>query len=248
MRFAMILAALMAPLSALAHGVEMTVDQTAVTAGKVHLSFILQTADGEEITDQELAETMTKKLHFQLFDAALTEYRHVHPDYVKADDRWEVDVDLPVNGNYRLYAEGTLADDGDEFAAGGKLAVSGGVDANAIPASLGDHRSAAADVSVATLDNTVFHAGKMAMPMLNLSRTDGQPAVITPYLGVPAHVTATPMDGASLVHVHPMASSPTATELMIHLNFAQAGDYRIWVEFVESGVYRVVPLSVTVQP
>src|SRR6185295_8867100 len=117
------------------------------------------------------------------------------PEYSKADRRWEVEVDLPVNGNYRVYAEGTMADDGDEFIAAGKLAVSGGLQANAIPSSLGEHRSGAADVSAATLDNTVFRAGRMAMPMLRLSRTDGREAVITPYLGVPAHVTATPLGG-----------------------------------------------------
>src|SRR3954462_10010060 len=99
MRFALPLVLLLSPLPALAHGVEMTVDQAAVRAGAVHLSFILQEADGSEVTDQELAETMTRKLHFQLFDEALTEYRHVHPEYVRADDRWEVDLDLPVDGS-----------------------------------------------------------------------------------------------------------------------------------------------------
>ena len=32
----------------------------------------------------------------------------------------------------------------------------------------------ASGVSVATLDDTIFHAGTMAMPMLKLSRTDGK--------------------------------------------------------------------------
>jgi hypothetical protein len=240
---------LAAPISAFAHGVELTMDQVApVSAGTVHLSFILQSADGEEITDQELTEVHEKKLHFQIFDQALSEYRHVHPEYSTAAQRWVVDADLPINGNYRLWAEGTLADDGDEFTASAKLVVTGGLQANAIPSGLGDHRSGANEVSVATLSDTVFHAGRMVMPTLTLSRSDGQPAVITPYLGAPAHVTATPMSAASLVHVHPMPSSPTSTELMLHLTFAKAGDHRVWVEFVEGGLYRLVPLSVTVLP
>jgi hypothetical protein len=88
----------------------------------------------------------------------------------------------------------------------------------------------------------------MAMPMLSISRTDGQAAVITPYLGAPAHVTATTLDGGTLVHVHPMASGPTSAMMMLHFVFPSAGDYRIWVEFIEGGDYRLVPLSVTVLP
>jgi hypothetical protein len=247
MRTSFLALALLLPASALAHGVSMAVDQTTVEAGKVKVSFILQTGDGTEVTDQDLLITHEKLLHFQIFDEALVEFRHVHPEYSTTQKRWTVETDLPTNGNYKLFAEGTLTDE-DEFTAKGKLTVQGGVAANSVPLELGDHRQGESTGAVATLSDTVFKAGRMTGAMVKISRTDGQTPVITPYLGAPAHVTGTPLKGNLLVHVHPMAESPESAELALHLTFPKAGDYRVWVEFVEGGVYRLVPLSVTVLP
>ena len=85
----------------------------------------------------------------------------------------------------------------------------------------------------------------MAMLTLTLSREDGSPAIVTPYLGSFAHVISTPEDGDSLIHVHPMnGSSPT--QGMLHVTFPTAGFYRVWVQFIESGALKTVPLSVEV--
>jgi hypothetical protein len=38
----------------------------------------------------------------------------------------------------------------------------------------------------------------------------------------------------------------SANPAMIHVVFPEAGDYRLWVQFMDGGVLRTVPLSVTV--
>ena len=38
----------------------------------------------------------------------------------------------------------------------------------------------------------------------------------------------------------------TPTQMMIHTEFQSAGDYRIWVQFLDANVLKVIPLSVTV--
>jgi len=54
-----------------------------------------------------------------------------------------------------------------------------------------------------------------------------------------------PSAGDSLIHVHPM-STGKPDELMVHAQLPKTGDYRLWVQFIDGNILRVVPLSVTV--
>ena len=87
-------------------------------------------------------------------------------------------------------------------------------------------------------------AGKMAMLDLTMSRTDGSTTQLTPYLGAFAHIIATPKDGDSLIHVHPIGTGPA--QGMIHATFPAAGEYRLWVQFIDGGILKTIPLSVEV--
>ena len=83
--------------------------------------------------------------------------------------------------------------------------------------------------------------------MLNftVSRVDGTAVVLTDYLGALAHVISTPTNGDALNHVHPMAASKPSTGLL-HATFDDAGDYRLWIQLIDGGVLKTIPLSVTV--
>lgn len=85
----------------------------------------------------------------------------------------------------------------------------------------------------------------MAMLTLTFNRTDGTKPDIQPYLGAFAHVILVPEDADSLLHVHPMQGA-TPNEGIFHTSFPDQGDYRLWVQFLDGGVLRTVPLSVTV--
>ncbi len=85
------------------------------------------------------------------------------------------------------------------------------------------------------------------MIMLNFSREDGSKPNITPYLGAIAHVVAVALDGDTLIHVHPM-NGRNPNEGMIHATFPTAGFYRLWIQFIDDSVLRVIPLSIEVQP
>ncbi len=80
---------------------------------------------------------------------------------------------------------------------------------------------------------------------LKFTRTDGTSAVITPYLGALAHVVATPTDGDSLIHVHPMDGNQP-NEGMLHVTFPTAGMHRLWIQFIDGGNLKTIPLVVKV--
>lgn len=83
------------------------------------------------------------------------------------------------------------------------------------------------------------------MPVLEISRTDGSAPELENLLGALAHIVIVPLDGSTLLHVHPMDSG-SSTRILIHTIFPRIGDYRIWIQFLDGGILRTVPLSVRV--
>ncbi len=211
-------------------------------AGQFEYSFqLFDTVANKPLSDQDLNESHTKKLHFIAYDAALKEFNHVHPTF---DGKvWRVMLNLPVNGKYFLWAQGELLDQ-TEFSTSIGAMMKGGQSENPIQP-LGDLRSGVDQNTKVILANTKIKVGKMAMIGFTISRTDGQDPVLTPYLGAFAHVISTPMDGDELTHVHPAEGNKPNTG-MLHATFPAEGDYRIWVQLVDRGELKTIPLSVSV--
>lgn len=214
-----------------------------VSAGAVVAEFqLVDTEKKKTLAPGDLNITHEKLLHLLVYDPALKEFQHVHPEF---DGKlWKAELNFAVNGNYFVWAQGELSSDSEEFSGFIRLEVTGGQQAWPAPV-LGNVRSGKDSGSVATLDNQVLRAARMAMLTLKISREDGSPAIVTPYLGAFAHVISTPDDGDSLIHVHPMNGSSN-DQGMLHVTFPTAGFYRVWVQFIEGGALKTVPLSVVV--
>jgi hypothetical protein len=226
--------------------IEQEEGNTSVVAGKIDLTFqLIDLKNKVVLTESDLSVLHEKKLHFFLYDPALREFRHEHPEF--RDSQWHLSTNLSVNGDYWLWAQGQLSADGEEFTASDRLKVTGGAPANPLPPSLGDVRSGADGVSKIALSTSRIVAKKMVMLNLKFSRTDGSQPVITPYLGALAHFVVTSDDGDTLIHVHPMDSGSN-NQVMLHLNFPWAGNFRLWVQFMDGGVLKTVPLSLVVFP
>ncbi|QDK44646.1 hypothetical protein B9G69_010335 [Bdellovibrio sp. SKB1291214] len=84
-----------------------------------------------------------------------------------------------------------------------------------------------------------------AMLNFQITREDGQAPEITPYLGAFAHVIAVSPDGDELTHVHPMEGSAPNTG-MLHATFPTDGDYRVWIQLIDKGELKTIPLSISV--
>jgi hypothetical protein len=220
-------------------------DQLTAIAGRSTYQFQLVDTKSEAlITEKELAISHEKKLHLIVYDPALKEFQHVHPEFV--GDRWSVTLDFAVNGEYRVWAQGMLAEGSIDFNASAKLTVTGGRPAWSTPPVLGDVRIGTDGNSRATISAGALKPGQMAMLTLTFTRTDGTKPDIKPYLGAFAHVILVPEDADSLLHVHPM-NGANPNEGMIHTTFPEKGDYRLWVQFLDGENLRTIPLSVSVE-
>lgn len=233
---------------AFAHGGENRVEielnsPSTISAGATVVSFqMIDNKLNQLVTPAELNVDMEKQLHFIAYDPALKEFQHVHPQF---DGKfWNVDMNYSVDGSYFVWAQGQLTSGPEDFSTFVRIDVSAGKPAWPEPV-LGDVRSAGFNGTVATLSNETLKAGEMAMLSLTLTKNDGTPANITPYLGAFAHLISTPLDGDALIPIHPM-DGKVPNVGTVDVTFPEAGDYRIWVQFIDDGILKIVPLSVTV--
>ena len=216
--------------------------QGSYIAGSINYSF--QLFDGQlnkTLSDKDLLLTNTKILHFIAYDASRNEFNHVHPTF--NGKSWEVDLNLSVNGSYFFWAQGQLLD-GTEFSIFKKAQIiNGKPELPVIP--IVEKRKASDGMTTVTLDDTKLKVGIPAMMSYKVSRLDGKPPQITPYLGSIAHVIAVSPDGDELIHVHPMAVGDPNSG-MAHASFPNEGDYRIWIQLMDQGELKIIPLSVKV--
>lgn len=216
--------------------------QGSYNAGSIQYSFqLFDDQTQKALGDKDLVETNTKILHLIAYDPSRNEFNHVHPAF--DGKMWSVELNLATNGNYFVWAQGQLQD-GTEFSSVVKAQIVNGKPE--IPVvSLGDNRKATDKFTTVTLDKTKLKAGKMAMIGFTVTREDGQEVQMSPYLGALAHLIAVSPDGDELIHVHPMAGNKPNTG-MIHATFPTEGDYRVWVQLIDRGDLKIIPLSVTV--
>lgn len=224
--------------------VEIEANLSKSDAGKIAYAFqLIDTKTKKLLADENLYVIHEKKLHMLIYDSALKEFHHVHPEY--KNNQWEVDLDIPINGKYWVWAQGGIDADGEEFSAVTELKISNGTAAWKTPPVLSDIREGVSGTSKVTMDNKTLMAGKTALLNLKFTRTDGTQPNIMQYLGAFAHIVAVPDDGDDLLHVHPMNSAKPDMGMM-HITFPRKGAYRIWVQFIDENNLKVIPLSVVV--
>lgn len=218
-------------------------DVTSMSAGSAKYKFqLIDTETNKLIGDQDLNVAHERKLHLIIYDPSLQEFQHVHPEF--DGTMWIADTQFSVDGNYWIWAQGELASDGEEFSSSNKLDITGGTSAWPTPPVLGNQRTGTSGTSAIELSKTKLVAGKMVMLDLKMTRTDGTTPKLEPYLGAFAHIIATPADGDALIHVHPVGTGPS--EGMLHATFPAAGEYRLWIQFIDGGSLKTIPLSVEV--
>lgn len=218
-------------------------DVMSMSAGSVKYKFqLFDTETNKLLGDQDLNVAHEKKLHLIIYDPSLQEFQHIHPEF--DGTMWVADTQFSVDGKYWIWAQGELASDGEEFSSANKLEITGGTSAWPTPPVLGDQRTGSSGTSTIELSKTKLIAGKMVMLDITMTRTDGTTPQLEPYLGAFAHIITTPADGDALIHVHPVGTGPS--QGMIHTTFPTAGQYRLWIQFIDNGSLKTIPLSVEV--
>jgi Cu+-exporting ATPase len=224
------------------------------------LIFRLSSAQtGKPLTGDDLKLAHTKLMHLLVVNENFSFYRHSHPEGIN-EGLYTFTVTFPAGGLYRIYNEIELKS-GEKLLYRHDLAVSGqpsavGNNSSQLVKQFGDLKvtlSLPGELKVGQTARLDFRFEKNGQPFKELES----------YLGEPSHMIVIRQDGSVFRHLHghthnatpkPMTQTthmgnmnediekghadpnarygPTIT---YDLQFAQAGEYKIWAEFQYQG-------------
>ncbi len=198
------------------------------------VTWTLQISDaksGDAVNDFEIE--MTKKMHLIVVKNDLSWFNHIHPQF-QGQGKFTVTTALPSAGTYKIYADYTLANAGQEvpqfeFATAGQTVTPAKV--SIVPDKmqgmwLVNKFNAHPESEPDTKGGAVYEVALMPMPMPILAGQDvmlhfqirdakGTPVKdLQPYLGAMGHCVILSSDTNSYLHSHPMSGEGTMSHSM----------------------------------
>lgn len=220
------------------------------TAAKLRLR-VRDPRSGEVV--QRFTEVHEKVFHLFVVSHDLTYFDHIHPA-LGPDGTLEIEVKLPRDGGYQLYAD-FLPDRATPQLLQRALFTSGfAKDPATGRAHLAVDTAAKTDRRVhVTLDlpeGEGLIAGRPEMFRLRITDPATRVPVtdLQPFLGAPAHGLIISDDLADALHIHPVAefSKASGPDIVFQTTFPHPGLYKIWTQFQRGGEIAVVSFVVPV--
>lgn len=218
-------------------------DRTLPPGAQAALRFTVTGPDGSPVTAYRTEHD--QELHLIAVRRDLTDFQHVHPVRA-ADGTWNVPLNLPSAGEYRIFADFTPVGHAGSLVLGADLSVPG----DYLPQPLQTPASTAelADGYAVTLQGDVV-PGVSSELTLTVSR-DGAPVTdLEPYLAAYGHLVALRAGDLAYLHVHPAGepgdgATPAGPAITFYADVPTAGDYRLYLDFQHQGVVRTAAFAV----
>ena len=188
------------------------------SAGAQHLAFQILDEQRRPVRDFDVSHE--KRMHFIVVRRDFADFQHLHP-HLREDGTWTQQVKFTRGGSYRVFAD--FERGGEQRTPGADVQVSGGFDAQALPAA---RRTVRSDGGL----DVTLHAegGRLAFAV----RDDGKVVndELDPYLGARGHLVALRQGDLAYLHTH-----PEGDELAFETTYPSAGAYRLFVQFSYKG-------------
>lgn len=207
----------------------------------VPVAFQILGRDHRPLTEYDVVHT--KPLHAYLLRDDLSGYQHLHP--VLAGGVWRASVEIPDGGAYRLYADFTpRGRSGHATVLGLPFVIPG--DTTFVPLPAPAATAAADGYTVRRLDGaTALRAGRSALLTFQVTR-DGRPARLEQFLGASAHASAFEALTQALSHTHPTLRPGENGTMTFHVQYANRGEQRLYLQFQADGQVRQVAFTLFV--
>ncbi|MFB7506551.1 hypothetical protein [Streptomyces broussonetiae] len=227
-------------------GYRMTSATTTLAAGRATgYRFAITGPDGKPVTG--FAVDQTQRMHFYAIRSDLTGFQHVHPVMAK-DGTWTAPLAALRPGSWRLYASFTPdggPGKGEDFVLSRTVKVPG----MAMTTTLAK-ASGTTTVDGYTLTVKGEPMAGMAHQLTATVTKGGKPVTsLQPYLDTYAHLTAFHQGNLAFAHLHPQTKvdgdhgGPTLT---FHAEFAQSGNWRLFLQFRTAGRLHTAALTLHV--
>ncbi|WP_369390916.1 hypothetical protein AB5J72_27140 [Streptomyces sp. CG1] len=233
-------------LAAAKDGYRMTSTTDTLSAGRASgYRFAVTGPDGRPVTG--FAVDQTKRMHFYAVRSDLTGFQHVHPT-MAGNGTWTAPLAALQPGTWRLYASFTPDSGpgkGKDLVLSRTVKVPGMAMTTPLPKASGT--TTADGYTVAVQGEPM--AG-MAHQLTATVSKDGKPVTdLQPYLDTYAHLTAFHQGDLAFAHLHPESKAdgghggPTLT---FHAEFAQSGNWRLFLQFQTGGTLHTAALTLHV--
>ena len=233
-------------LAAARDGYRMTSSTTGLPADRsADYRFTVTGPDGKPVTDFSVDQT--KRMHFYAIRTDLTGFQHLHPTMAE-NGTWTAPLAALRPGTWRLYTSFTPnsgSGKGKDFVLSRTVKVSGMAMTTPLPKEEGT--TSVDGYTIAVRGDLM--AG-MAHQLTATITKGGKPVTdLQPYLDTYAHLTAFHQGDLAFAHLHPetkVDGDHGGPALTFHAEFAQPGNWRLFLQFQTAGKLRTAALTLPV--
>jgi hypothetical protein len=224
-----------------------------VKAGKPYkLAFRISDETGKNLTDADLRETYTKKLHVMLVDSSLSDYHHIHPEYDKNIGLFTASFIPAAQGKYNVWNNFTLRENGLNAVLKNEIPAERDY---AIPPVIQHTQSVGSgDINITIEAYPPLSAYKTSLLKIQIKNKLGNDLNLEQIMGAPAHLAGFSKDGEHSIHCHPVGSEPDTYKrgsektLEFHVEPEREGFTKFFLQLKTGGKEIVIPFGQYVQP
>lgn len=221
-------------------------------AGESYNFTIKLTSDGAPVSEAQLQEVHTRKVHLLVVDESLTDYNHLHPQALDEAGTYSASFTPMKSATYKVFADVTPVGASQQFVVA-KITGEKPCDTPCIDKTAST--TGAADGLKADLFfKSALKVGAPVMAMARITDDSGKPVTdLEPVMGAFAHIVGFYDDFATVAHIHPMGKEPTADtersgpDLSFHLEPAKAGSLKLFVQVRRGGKDIFIPVGIEVK-
>ncbi|WP_373045388.1 hypothetical protein [Vulgatibacter sp.] len=226
------------------YSLRVTTDGRLEAGAAERLSFEIRDAEGQPVGPVDVVHE--KRFHILVMPPELDFFAHLHgdegdPAQQEAADPNEVpsvEVTFPRGGEYRVFIEFQPTGESHSHLVSATVEVAGDGTPENVLASDESGATRTVGSHAVQLEN---HDGHIVLQV----ETDGEPAVLEPYLGAAAHLVVAKEGARELVHVHPTGDGADGT-VEFQAAFPGGGRYRAFAQMRPDGELITVPFTLHV--
>ncbi len=216
------------------------------------LSLRIQDASGKTLTDADLSETYTKKLHLLIVDKSLNDYHHIHPEYNAEKGVFTASFIPNTQNEYSVWSNFKLQENGQNI-----------VSQNTIP-SLRNYNIAPSiqhtniietdDIKIELEATPPLTSGKDSNLLCKIISKSGKPVKLEEIMGAQAHLVGFTKDGDSMIHCHPLEEKISTktdsqnAELKFHIAPEKEGFTKFFLQMKIKGKETIIPFGQYITP
>ena len=218
-------------------GYRLVPEQTEVARGSATTyRFQIVDAEGETVDDFELEQN--RRMHLIVVRRDFKGFQHLHPRQL-ADGSWEVEIDLPEGGVYRVFAD--FETDGQTLTLGTDLFVPCPFEPAPLPAP--ETTADAGSGYEVSIDSSTPQTGGTTDVEFTVSRGGRPVESVEPYLGADGHLVVLREHDQAYLHTHPEGEAGGPGPITFGVEYPSAGRYRLFLQFRDAGEVRTASFT-----